>query len=107
LSAASSAVGLSRRKKRISGRAFGSFTQSSSKNSVRVNWLVDGGGKVAAGEGTTRTRIATAALRGSVKGGEPGWVSGNKAKKYGLEERRLREGELNEFDGERGRVGER
>jgi hypothetical protein len=65
LAEASSAEGFSRCKKRISGRASGSFTQSSSKNSLRLGGEGVGLGRGKEGEGTIRIIRATAALRGS------------------------------------------
>lgn len=64
--ASDSVEGLSRRRKRISGRALGCFTQSSSKNSVRVGggWERAGRGEMDV-EGATRMMRATAARRGS------------------------------------------
>lgn len=63
---ASSGVGFSRLRNRISGRASGSVTQSSSKNWVSVGCVLGGGGGGEADEGTTRMMSATAARRGSV-----------------------------------------
>jgi hypothetical protein len=50
-------------KKRTWGVAWGWFTQSKSKSSVRDGGLSGMGGRRAPGAGTTRIRIATEALR--------------------------------------------
>ena len=68
----SSGRGLSRRRKRISGLEFMSFTQSSWKNSVRDGGVAGVGGIEAVGEGTMRMMRATAALRGSETKSERG-----------------------------------
>lgn len=61
-----STEGLSRRRKRISGRAAGSFTQSKLKNSERVGGGTELEGMELPGAGATRMMSATAARRGSV-----------------------------------------
>ena len=63
------AAGLSRRRKRTSGRAPGSFTQSRAKKSDRVcggGWEEGGRGRAGWGGGDADYECATAARRGSV-----------------------------------------
>lgn len=60
-----STEGLSRRRKRISGRAAGSLTQSKVKNSSREGGWAELEGMGPVGAGATRIMRATAARRGS------------------------------------------